>query len=45
MSPPLPKSPNARLNAITTQITASRPMAKKFCMSIPSTLRARTMPP
>ncbi len=45
MTPPLPASPKARLNTITTQTTASRPIAKMFCMSMPSTFFERTMPP
>ena len=45
MKPPSPKFPKAREKAIATQTMASRPMAKKFCMSMPSTFLARTMPP
>ena len=45
MKPPLPASPKARLKTIATQRMASRPMAKKFCISIPSTFFERTMPP
>ena len=30
---------------MATQMIARRPMAKKFCMSMPSTFLARTMPP
>jgi hypothetical protein len=45
MNPPFPNDPNARVNATVAQTTASRPMAKKFCISMPSTFLARTIPP
>ena len=45
IQPPSPELPNARLKAIATHRTASRPMAKKFCMSMPSTFFDLTMPP
>jgi hypothetical protein len=41
----LPPSPKARLNATTAHSTLASPMLKKFCMSIPSTFLARTIPP
>ena len=45
MKPPLPNPPKARVKAMVAQTTASSPMAKMFCMSMPSTFLARTMPP
>ncbi len=41
---PLP-APNATLNPMADQISVTIPMQKKFCMIIPSTFFARTMPP
>ena len=43
MKPPQP--PNARLNPTTAQMTLIRPIAKKFCISMPSMFLERTMPP
>ena len=45
MKPALPASPNERLNTTATHSTAIRPMAKMFCMSMPSTFLLRTIPP
>ena len=44
MNPPFPASPKASEKTMTTHRTASSPMAKKFCMIIPSTFLPRTMP-
>ena len=44
-NPPPTSRPKARLNPTRTHSTLTRPMQKKFCMSMPSTLRVRTMPP
>ena len=40
-----PLSPKARENPTTAHRMPMRPMAKKFCMSMPSTFFPRTMPP
>ncbi len=45
MNPPLPASPNAKLNTTASQSTPRMPIAKKFCMSMPRTFLLRTMPP
>jgi hypothetical protein len=43
-TPPM-SDPNARLNAKRAQSTLTSPMEKKFCMSMASTWRDRTIPP
>ena len=43
--PPSPNRPKAKLKPTMTHSTAISPMAKKFCMSMPSRFLARTMPP
>jgi hypothetical protein len=45
MNPPSPKFPNANEKAMVTHRIAIRPMAKKFCISMPSMFLARTIPP
>ena len=45
MTPPLPAAPKDRLKTTAHHSTARIPMAKKFCMSMPSTFFERTMPP
>ena len=45
MKPSLPALPNDRLNTIAHHRTPRIPIAKKFCISMPSTFFARTMPP
>ena len=37
--------PKASENPMHTQSTLTRPIAKTFCISIPSTFFERTMPP
>ena len=41
----LPVPPKARLKPTSAHSTEMRPMAKMFCMSMPSTFLDLTMPP
>ena len=44
MNPPSPAFPNASEKTTATQRIARIPIAKKFCMIMPSTFLPRTIP-